>query len=393
VRPNSFDPLASVWADSHHVRPCIPQKFTAALQAKGLLLNRVETDYSTARKEKVKMRQKIIGGVLLAVAFMAAAARPAGAQEGSKKLLVAYAGLISTHTSVWLGEDQGFYKKHGLDVTSVFTGSGSVTSQALIAGEAKLASTSVGPTAAAFGAGADLVILAGTIHILPYQFWVLPQIRQPADLKGKRVAISTFGSGSHLAAEVALHTLGLDPVRDKIAIMQVGTQPDRVAALATGRVDATPLEPGFGQAAKEKGLTVLADLTKTDAPYLNTVLVTSRKFAKESPQLVESFLKGTIDGFAFLPNPANEKAVKSVLARRLKLSTPQSIQIMYDATLEIHAKTKVPNVPLAGVQNMIDALLRTNPRMAKLKAAEIVDSSFIERLEKSGYVKEAMKRN
>ena len=373
--------------------PRIPQKFTAALKAKRTASYRVETDYSTARKEKVKMRQKLIGGVWLAVVFMTAAARPAGAQEGSKKLLVAYAGLISTHTSVWLGEDQGFYKKHGLDVTSVFTGSGSVTSQALIAGEAKLASTSVGPTAAAFGAGADLVILAGTIHILPYQFWVLPQIRQPADLKGKRVAISTFGSGSHLAAEVALQSLGLDPIRDKIAIMQVGTQPDRVAALATGRVDATPLEPGFGQAAKDKGLTVLADLTKTDAPYLNTVLVTSRKFAKESPQLVESFLKGTIDGFAFLPNPANEKAVKSVLARRLKLTTPQSIQVMYDATLEIHAKTKVPNVPLAGVQNMIDALLRTNPRMAKLKAAEIVDSSFIERLEKSGYIKDAMKRN
>src|SRR5947199_6759485 len=239
---------------------------------------------------------KILLTICLTVSLLGNLVYPTLAQEAPKKLLVAYAGLISTHTSVWLGEDQGFYKKHGLDVTSVFTGSGSVTSQALIAGEAKLASTSVGPTAAAFGAGADLVILAGTIHILPYQFWVLPQVRQPADLKGKRVAISTFGSGSHLAAEVALNSLGLDPVRDKIAIMQVGTQPDRVAALASGRIDATPLEPGFGQAAKDKGLTVLADLTMTDAPYLNTVLVTSRKFAKESPQLVESFLKGTIDG-------------------------------------------------------------------------------------------------
>jgi len=241
--------------------------------------------------------------------------------------------------------------------------------------------------------GADLVILAGTIHILPYQFWVLPQVRQPADLKGKRVAVSTFGSGSHLAAEVALHSLGLDPNRDKIAIMQVGTQPDRVAALASGRIDATPLEPGFGQAAKDKGLTVMLDMTKADVPYLNTVLVATRRFIKESPQQIEAFLKGTIDGFAFLPNPANEKVVKSVLARRLKLSTPQSVQIMYDATLEVHAKTKVPNVPLAGVQNMIDALLRMNPRMAKLKAAELVDSSFIDRLEKSGYVQEAMKRN
>jgi NitT/TauT family transport system substrate-binding protein len=335
---------------------------------------------------------KMLLAFCLAVLILISLTPPSSAQEASKKFLVAYAGLISTHTSVWLGEDQGFYKKHGLDVTSVFTGSGSVTSQALLAGEAKLASSSVGPTAAAVVGGADFVIWAGLIHILPYQFWVLPQVRQPADLKGKRVAISTFGSGSHLAAEVGLQQLGLDPVRDKIAILQVGTQPERVAALITGRVEATPLEPGFGQAARDKGLTVMVDLTKAEAPYLNTVIVASRRYVKENPQIMESFLKGTIDGLAFLSNPANEKAVKSVLARRLKLSTPQSIQVMYDATLEIHAKTKIPNVPIAGVQNMIDALNRVNPRLAKLKAADLIDNSFVERLEKSGYIADAMKR-
>jgi len=339
------------------------------------------------------MRRQSFIQVWFVVVLLGSWVRPSLAQEAFTQLLVAHAGLISRHASVWLAEDQGFYKKHGLDVTSVFTGSGSVTSQALIAGEAKVASSSVGPTAGAVGAGADLMIVAGTIHIMPYQFWVLPQVRQPADLKGKRVAISTFGSGSHLAAEVALQVLGLDPVRDKIAIMQVGTQADRVAALVSGRVDATPLEPGFGQSARDKGLTVISDLTKLDAPYLNTVIVASRRYAKENPQIIESFLKGTIDGLAFLPNPANERAVKSVLARRLKLTTPQSIQVMYDTTLEIHAKTKVPNAPVAGVQNMIDVLLRINPRLAKVKATDLIDSSFIERLEKSGYINEAMKRS
>jgi len=337
-------------------------------------------------------RNKLVR-ILSAVIFVGAIAAPARAQDNSKKFLVAYAGLISTHTSVWLGEDQGFYKKHGLDVNAVLISSGSLTSQALVAGEAKMASTSVGPTAGAVGAGADLAIVAGTIHILPYQFWAAPQIREPGDLKGKRVAISTFGSGSHLAVEVGLNTLGLDPTRDKIAILQVGTQPERVAALVTGKVDATALEPGFGQAAKDKGLKMLADLTKTDVPYLNTVLVVSRRFAKESPLVVEAFLKGTIDGLAYLSNPANERSVKSVLARRLRLTTPQSIQIMYESTLEIHAKTTTPSVPQAGVQNMIDALLRVNPRMAKLKAADLIDTSFIDRLEKSGYVKEVMKKN
>ena len=175
-------------------------------------------------------------------------------------------------------------------------------------------------------------------------------------MRGKRVAISTFGSGSHLAVEVALQQLGLDTARDKIAILQMGTQPERVAALVTGQIEATRLEPGFGQAARDKGLTVMVDLTKLDAPYLNTVLVASRRYLKENPQQTEAFLKGTIDGLYFLANPANERAVKSVLARRLKLSTPQAIQIIYDATVEIHAKTKVPYATLAGVQNMIDAL-------------------------------------
>lgn len=338
------------------------------------------------------MRHKKTLRILLALIFAETFCHLAIAQEGPKKLLVAHAGLISTHTSIWLAEDRGFFRKHGVDVTSVFTGSGSVTSQALVAGEAKLASTSVGPTAGAVGAGADLVILAGLIHILPYQFWVLPQVRQAADLKGKRVAISTFGSGSHLAAEVALQVLGLDPARDKIAIMQVGTQPDRVAALVSGRIDATALEPGFGQAARDKGLTVMVDLTKADVPYLNTVIVASRRYGRENPQIIESFLKGVADGLAFLPSPANEKVVKSVLARRLKLSTPQSIQIMYDATLDIHAKTKVPYATVDGVQNMIDALYRVNPRVAKLKAADMIDNSFVERLEKSGYFQESKKR-
>ena len=41
---------------------------------------------------------------------------------------------------------------------------------------------------------------------------------------------------------------------------------------------------------------------------------------------------------------------------------------------------------------MIDALLRVNPRLAKVKAADIIDNSFVDRLEKSGYIAEAMKR-
>ena len=91
---------------------------------------------------------------------------------------------------------------------------------------------------------------------------------------------------------------------------------------------------------------MMSDLTKLDTPYLNTVLVASRRYVKENPQSLESFLKGTIDGLAFLPNPANEKAVKNVLARRLKLTTPQSIQVMYDTTWRSMRRPKFPTPQL-----------------------------------------------
>ena len=325
--------------------------------------------------------------ILLAVLVL-----PGFAQDASKKLLVAYSGLITMNASLWVAEDLGLFKKHGLDVNAVFTGSGSVTSQTLVAGEAKLAANSVGPVAGAAGGGADIVILAGLVQMLPYQLWVRPQIRQAADMKGKSVAISTFGSGSHLAVEVALQHIGIEVARDKVAIMQIGAQPDRMTAVVAGRVDGTALEPGFGQMAKDKGLVMLTDLTKSDTPYVNTVMSAQRRYVRENPQQVETFLKGIVDGLAAMANPANDKAIKNVLAKRLKLTAPDSVQILYDATVQMHAKTKVPNTSIPGTQNMIDALHRVNPRLAKVKAAELIDNSFVDRLEKSGYIAEAMKR-
>src|SRR4030095_14757717 len=112
-----------------------------------------EVTMSTIGRVLYAMRHQSFMQMWLIVVLLGSWGRPSLAQEALTKLLVAHAGLISTHTSVWLAEDQGFYKKHGLDATSVFTGSGSVTSQALIAGEAKGASSRLGHAAGGPGAG------------------------------------------------------------------------------------------------------------------------------------------------------------------------------------------------------------------------------------------------
>jgi hypothetical protein len=72
-------------------------------------------------------------------------------------------------------------------------------------------------------------------------------------MKGKSVAISTFGSGSHLAVEVALQHIGIEVARDKVAIMQIGAQPGSHGGGGGRQRDGTALEPGFGKWRKIKG--------------------------------------------------------------------------------------------------------------------------------------------
>ena len=45
--------------------------------------------------------------------------------------------------------------------------------------------------------------------------------------------------------------------------------------------------------AKDKGLTMITDLTKTETPYVNTVIVGLRRYVKENPQLIDTFLKAS----------------------------------------------------------------------------------------------------
>ena len=93
-----------------------------------------------------------------------------------------------------------------------------------------------------------------------------------------------------------------------------------------------------------------------------------------------------------MPSAANEKAVKNILAKRLKLTATESIQVIYDAMVQMHAKTKVPNAPVGG--SKYDRWFAPGKSAScEVKTPDLVDNSFMGRLEKYGYVAESMKKN
>src|SRR5512147_2136870 len=93
---------------------------------------------------------------------------------------------------VFVAQDQGFFRKYGLDVRFVHVRSGPIGMAALSAGESQLHVGSVtGATLGAVAEGSDAVCVAGLINKLTGTFMVNSKIKTPADLKGKALGVSS----------------------------------------------------------------------------------------------------------------------------------------------------------------------------------------------------------
>ena len=171
-----------------------------------------------------------------------------------------------------------FFQRQELDIESILMNSGSLSGQALAAGEVKLIVTT-GPVAMqANVGGGDMIIIAGLLDKFPYQIIGSAEIKTPAALKGKRVGISRFGSSSDWLTRLGLAKLGLDADKD-VTILQIGEQGARLIALQSNGIQATPLAPPIStQAVRKLGMRELIDLTELDVTYPLQTVITTRVF-------------------------------------------------------------------------------------------------------------------
>jgi ABC-type amino acid transport substrate-binding protein len=91
---------------------------------------------------------------------------------------------------------------------------------------------------------------------LPYSLATAKGITRWDQLKGKRIAISRFGSGTDTAIRLVLTRFGLNPDKD-VTIVQLDAQPSRFAALVAGGIEATLVAPPFDVTAKKQGFPIL----------------------------------------------------------------------------------------------------------------------------------------
>ena len=285
--------------------------------------------------------------------------------------------------ALWVGVEQGFFRKHGLNVEVIYMRVGSLAASALVSGDVHAVLTSSNAVLNLAAGGLDVVII-GTLFQRPEgDFMARPEFKRAEDLKGKLIAIQSIGGGGWANNMLALDYLGLDPDRDNIHFIVLGDQPSRIQALETGRAQASWMGSTFSAPLKKKGYTLLLDLSRAPIPYVGSSLVVRKNVAHLEAKTYEALLKGTIDSLRFFQKPENKPVVLKTMAKYLRLNRTEDAEIGYNAMVAAYSNDLRPKPE--GLQKIYTLLSRTNPKLSTLKPESILDSTFIQRIQFSGY--------
>lgn len=321
---------------------------------------------------------------LLALALALATACPSQAQSARpQQLKVAVSTATPHNTPLWVARDKRIFEKHGVDVQLIFVMGGALVSQMLAAGEIQVAANAPAALLSLIANGVDIAMFLGISNTSPFTLVTQPGIKTAEQLRGKRLGTARFGGSSHVSALIALDHLRLDPKRDNVILMQTGLDPERMAALEQKALDAAMLQRLATKTMLKKGFTELLNLNSAKVPYQNTVLASRRDQMAANPKLFENFTRAVVEGYAYVFNKANKQAVKEVLAKNLRLPNAEAAEDFYLEALEELDRKPYPT--LEGTRTVIKYVAEQNPKVAALKAENIVDMSWLKRLDDEGF--------
>lgn len=301
---------------------------------------------------------------------------------------IAHGAFNEKLAALWVAAEQGFYRKHGVNVEVINIRSGPQTMAAIASGDIQIAYTIPGTVLSAAAAGMDAVFFGGIVNRADGDFVVAPSIARAEDLKGKKLGVQSIGGGVWSLAMLALEHLGLEPSRDKIMVLVLGDQPILTQAMATGKIDAAYLGYTFSTLLKEKGFRVLLDIGKAPIAYQGLALAARRSYVQQNGAIIDAVLRGTLEGVAFIQKPANRDAALKSLTRHLRLSSSKEAESGYEVLQWLYSLDIHPN--LRGIQNMQRLLAVTNPNVLKIKAEDVIDEEAARRVEKTSFYGEML---
>jgi NitT/TauT family transport system substrate-binding protein len=322
---------------------------------------------------------------LLVIWLVVVSTRSALAQD---RIRLGLSSISATSGSIWVAEEKGLFKKHGANVEVIFIGGGaSRVVSALLAGEIQF---SVGGGDAVIRAalrGADTVLAFSPMNRGLQRLIVRPDLRTPAELKGKRVSITRFGSAGHWAFQLFVRKWGMRP--EDFQLVQLEASPAMLANLERGGTEGAVLTMPSFFVAEEKGYRTLADPAEMDIYYLQNSVDSTRGYLKANRAQAVRFAKGLLEGVAYFKKYKKESI--DVLQKKLRIQSAQERDLKYLELSYNLLAAKYYNPTLyanpKAVETSLEFISATEPKARGADPKFFVDESVIREIEASGFIK------
>ncbi|MDP9129458.1 MAG: ABC transporter substrate-binding protein [Candidatus Binatota bacterium] len=296
---------------------------------------------------------------------------PAQAASELTTIRIAHNGF-SSEMPFYVAKDAGIFVKHGFNVEPIFIVGGSTTIQALIGKSLDLLMGGATPMLSAVINGAQLKIIGGMNNRIPFALLAQPEIKTGAQLKGKKIGITRFGSNTDFIARLAAQEFGLNPKSD-ITIVQTGAPESRLLALKTRTVDATLFNIEQAVVARKLGYNVLVNFLEKEIDYTHIAIIARDDTIKTQPEMLRRFLRAYVESIRYFKTHKEEAVKKSMQLQ--KLADREAIETGYVSNVKALPDDGRPT--MKGTQLVIDAAMLDDPRAKNYMPQQLTDLSFL----------------
>ena len=295
------------------------------------------------------------------------------AQSNIKKVRLGIAATSVGFLPIYAAYHRGFYKEEGIDLEIILM-SLAAANNAFFKGEIEY---SAGLTGLALAAARNYPakILIFTIAKPLQSFMSRKEIKEPRDLRGKKVAGSSPGGSATILAYQALRHFGLEPGKD-VQVLPMG---GRLAVLEQGVVDASLLSVPENLIALNKGyneLIFLGDIVN----FPQNGFGTSVTRIQQQPEEVYKMVRATLRGLMFIMDDANRDQARDIMMKQWRVSDTKLASEMLGYLKRGLAKDAV--ISPDAVQYFLDLTRETSNVSQPISAAQVVDFSFLDRARK-----------
>jgi NitT/TauT family transport system substrate-binding protein len=290
---------------------------------------------------------------------------------------VVWTSEVGQFAPLWVTKEGKLFEKYGNNVQLIFIQGASSAAAALVSGDAHVGMFSPQIVIETTLKGLDLTMFGRLGNNLDNRIYGRKGIKSIKEVK--RIAISRFGSNADFAARYLLQREGLRPDID-VALLQVGNQSNRIAAVETANADAAMLTPPMTLMARKLGMTLLIDASKLNIPYSSLFFVSRKPYIAKNRADLVNFTKAMIEGVHLYK--ANKEFAMKVLSKYMKVQDREVLEENfreYDFPLKPYPSKEYFELPIQEVG-------KKDPKVLKENSERFADMSLVKELDGSGFI-------